>query len=69
MTSHAPNQQREIASASQIFLDRFGARAPEEAEIRAQELGELGQLEAQALWLEIAHAARAKLDEHKGGRR
>jgi len=68
MSPHTSNLQGEVSSATQKILGRFGANAPREAEIRAQELRELGHLEAEALWLKIARAARKALDEHKSGR-
>lgn len=47
-----PEKKHAVLSAQQFF-DRFGANAPREAALRAEELRAAGDTEGHALWLSI----------------
>lgn len=58
-----PDDSDEIDRAASAFIERFGARAVEEARLRAYELEEAGDDAAQRTWLRIAAAAEAMLHQ------
>ena len=60
---------QEVWQAASRFVERYGDRAPAEAEVRQGEMDRLGDAEAVETWSRIVQATRDILKDQRDGAR